>query len=172
MYKGRSIYTRLAMESILEGLGIKKDYRKEYREEELRVKKACFVSLHMRNGDLRGCIGTLSPYREDLMEEIIGNAKSAAFRDPRFPPLTPDEAEEVVISVDVLEEAERIEDVSLLDPKVYGVIVECGERRGVLLPDLPGIDSVEEQLGIAMSKGRISPGEELELYRFRVNRYH
>lgn len=173
MYRGKSIYTSLAMKSILENLGGKGEYREEFNsEEKLMEQKACFVSLHMKNGDLRGCIGTLEPYRENLMEEIIGNAKSAAFGDPRFHPLTREEAEEIEVSVDVLEKPERIEKRSQLDPKIYGVIVKKGVRRGVLLPDLPGVTDIDEQIQIAMSKAGIGAQEEVELYRFKVKRYH
>ncbi|GLI55438.1 AmmeMemoRadiSam system protein A [Propionigenium maris DSM 9537] len=173
MYRGKSIYTSLAMKSILENLGGKGEYREEFNsEEKLMAQKACFVSLHMKNGDLRGCIGTLEPYRENLMEEIIGNAKSAAFGDPRFPPLTREEVEEIEVSVDILDKPERIEKRSQLDPKVYGVIVKKGVRRGVLLPDLPGVTDIDEQIQIAMSKAGIGAQEEVELYRFKVKRYH
>ncbi len=173
MYRGRSIYTALAMKSILENLGGEGGYREEFKsQEKLMGRKACFVSLHMKNGDLRGCIGTLEPYRENLMEEIIGNAKSAAFGDPRFPPLTREEAEKIEISVDVLDKPERIEKKSQLDPKKYGVIVKRGVRRGVLLPDLPGVTDIDEQIQIAMSKAGIGLQEEVELYRFKVKRYH
>jgi len=173
MYRGRSDYTRLALESILEGFGRKKSYRDDFKGvKELKERKACFVTLHMKSGELRGCIGTLSPYREDLMEEIIGNAKSAAFGDPRFHPVTEGELEDIEISVDVLSEAVRVKDEVELDPKVYGVIVVKGGRRGVLLPDLPGIDSTDEQLGIAMDKAGISSREGMEIYKFTVERYY
>ena len=173
MYRGRSIYTSLAMKSILENMGGKKNYREEFQGKgKLPERRACFVSLHMKNGDLRGCIGTLEPYRENLLEEIIGNAKSAAFGDPRFPPLKREEMEEIEISVDVLDSPERIENKSQLDPKIYGVIVKRGERRGVLLPDLPGVTDIDEQVQIAMSKAGIGCKEEVELYRFKVKRYH
>jgi len=173
MYRGRSIYTSLAMKSILENLGGKKDFREEFKsEEKLMERRACFVSLHMKNGDLRGCIGTLEPYRENLMEEIIGNAKSAAFGDPRFSPVNRGEIEGIEVSVDVLDMPEKIESRSQLDPKIYGVIVKKGERRGVLLPDLPGVTDIEEQVQIAMSKAGIGYEEDVELYRFKVKRYH
>lgn len=173
MYRGRSDYTRLALESILERFGGRSSYRDDFRGvKELGERKACFVTLHMKSGELRGCIGTLSPYREDLMEEIIGNAKSAAFGDPRFMPVTEGELEDIEISVDVLSEAVIIEDEGELDPQVYGVIVVKGGQRGVLLPDLPGIDSAGEQIGIAMDKAGISSREGMEIYKFTVVRYH
>ena len=173
MYKGKTIYTRLALDSILEKFQEEGDYRKKYTGEEgLSERKGCFVSLHMKNGELRGCIGTLSPYRENLLEEIVGNAKSAAFGDPRFSPVRREELEDIEISVDVLEEAERVESLEELDPRIYGVIVAKNGRRGVLLPDLPGVDTVKEQVEIAMAKAGIGNRDGVELYRFRVKRYH
>ena len=173
MYRGKSIYTSLAMKSILETLGREGDFRRGFKSDErLMERRACFVSLHMKNGDLRGCIGTLEPYRENLMEEIIENAKSAAFGDPRFSPVTEEEVDEIEVSVDVLDEPERIEDEGELDPLVYGLIVIKGRRRGVLLPDLPGVEDTAEQVSIAMRKAGIYEKDGMEMYRFRVKRYH
>ncbi len=170
MYKPKSIYTEVALESILEEFSKGKKY--DSIPEELKASAACFVTLHTKDGALRGCIGTLEPFRENLYEEIWGNAKSAAFGDPRFSPLSEKELQEIVLSVDVLEEAEKIDGLDKLDPKIYGVIVRKGQRRGVLLPDIEGVDSVEEQVSIASMKGGISPGEKPELYRFKVKRYN
>ncbi|MBN2025870.1 MAG: AmmeMemoRadiSam system protein A [Actinobacteria bacterium] len=138
---------------------------------ELRGRSAAFVSLK-KQGGLRGCIGTFQPTRESLAEEIVSNAISAASRDPRFPPVSSDELEELEVSVDVLSEPEPVSDASQLDPRRYGVIVRRGNRTGLLLPDLEGVDSVEEQLEIARSKAGISPHEPIQLYRFTVDRYH
>lgn len=170
MYKPKSIYTEAALNSILENFS--KGGEISSIPEELQVKAACFVTLHQKSGELRGCIGTLEPFRENLYEEICGNAKSAAFEDPRFSPLREKELESLDISVDVLEEAERVEGPDELDPKIYGVIVTCRGRRGVLLPDIEGVDSIEEQLSIARMKGGIGPGEKAVIYRFKVKRYH
>ncbi len=130
-----------------------------------------FVSLH-RRGELRGCIGTIEPVHGDLEREVIQNAISAATRDPRFPPLRVSELADLDISVDVLTEPEPIQGLDQLDPKVYGVIVERGNRRGLLLPDLEGIDTPQEQVQIALQKAWIDPREPYRLYRFRVERYH
>lgn len=136
---------------------------------ELPARAGAFVSLH-RHGDLRGCIGTILPIHETLAGEVIANAISAATEDPRFDALTPGELVDLDIKVDVLRTPEscNIED---LDPAVYGVIASSGFRRGLLLPDLEGVDTIEQQLAIACHKGGIAPGESVELQRFRVDRH-
>ena len=138
----------------------------------LTTRAPCFVSLKTLNGELRGCIGTIEASRETLAEEIVANAISAATNDPRFEPVRADELSNLRYSVDVLfppEEAVMEE----LDPSVYGVIVEnkTGERRGLLLPDIPGIDNAEQQVEIAARKAGIRPGEPVQIYRFRVERH-
>lgn len=136
----------------------------------LAGRAGAFVSL--KKGDaLRGCIGTVEPARRNLAEEIIANAVSAAVRDPRFAPVRPEELEELSISVDVLTPMERVESTAELDPKIYGVLVRSGAHSGLLLPDLEGIDTVEEQVEIASRKAGLRPGDPVELYRFRVIRY-
>ena len=129
-----------------------------------------FISLK-KAGQLRGCIGTIQPVRPTLAEEVIDNAVSAATKDPRFQPLTLEELDEVTISVDVLGTPQRIAGLEELDPSRYGVIVKCGWRKGVLLPDLPGITTAEEQVRIARLKAGIGTEEIVELFRFEVNRY-
>ena len=138
---------------------------------EMKRKAGAFVSLH-RHGHLRGCIGTIEPMRHNVAEEVIANAISAATRDPRFLPLRPEELADLEISVDVLEDPEPIDSIEQLNPKEYGVIVQRGMRRGLLLPDLEGVDTPEEQVSIALSKAGIHPSEPYRLYRFRVTRYH
>jgi MEMO1 family protein len=142
-------------------------------DELLRSSAGAFVSLHRgRDGDLRGCIGTITPFRENLAEEIVHNAIQAATGDPRFPPLSPEELDDLEISVDVLHEAEPVNGLDALDPRSYGVIVTNGHRRGLLLPDLEGVDTPEHQVAIAMQKAGIRPGERIALERFKVDRYH
>jgi AmmeMemoRadiSam system protein A len=138
----------------------------------LAARAPCFVSLKTFEGDLRGCIGTIEPDKDTLAEEIIANAISAATRDPRFPPVTGDELATLRFSVDVLFPAEPVS-LADLDPAVYGVIVEdeSGLRRGLLLPDIPGIDRAEQQVEIAARKAGISAGTPLKLSRFRVERF-
>lgn len=131
---------------------------------------ACFVTLHNRYGDLRGCIGTLAPTTARLADEIVSNAISAATRDPRFPPVRKEELADLAISVDVLSEPE-VATKADLDPKRYGVIVKKGLQRGVLLPDLDGVDSVDQQLAIACRKAGINPTGSYDIERFTVTRH-
>ena len=138
---------------------------------EMQGQSGAFVSLHDRRGNLRGCIGTIELQQPTVAQEVIQNAISAATRDPRFPPVQPEELEDLDVKVDVLTEPELIDSQDQLDPKRYGVIVESGWRRGLLLPDLEGVDTVEYQLEIAMRKAGIRPGEPIKLYRFEVKRY-
>jgi len=137
-------------------------------------KAGVFVSLHQRKThDLRGCIGTISPCYKSITQEIIHNALSAAFRDPRFDPLQPEELAGLEINVDVLSEPESIDGRGGLDPKQYGVIVSMSDGRGgVLLPDLPGVDTVDRQLQIACQKAGIDyQSEYFAIERFTVVRY-
>ena len=129
-----------------------------------------FVSIH-KHGKLRGCIGTIQATTGCVAEEIIQNAISASTRDPRFEPITPDELKWLEINVDVLMPPEPIESEAELDVKRYGVIVSSGRKRGLLLPDLDGVDTVEQQVSIAMQKGGIRPGENVRLERFEVIRH-
>ena len=129
-----------------------------------------FVSLHT-HGQLRGCIGTTGPTTESVAWEIVQNAVSACSRDPRFPPVTVSELDSLEYSVDVLGRPESVSSSSELDVKKYGVIVSCGGRRGLLLPDLEGVDTVEEQIDIARQKGGISAREKYTLERFEVVRH-
>ncbi|MFB0559116.1 MAG: MEMO1 family protein [Dehalococcoidales bacterium] len=137
---------------------------------EMKQKAGVFVSIH-KLGELRGCIGTFEPQQENVAEEIITNAISSATRDPRFPPVAPNELKDLTYSVDVLTKPEPVPDESHLDPKKYGVIVESGLRRGLLLPDLEGVDSVDYQVDICRQKAGIMPDEPINLYRFEVKRY-
>ena len=137
---------------------------------EMRERAGVFVSLH-KQGQLRGCIGTFEPSKDDVAEEIVANAISSSTMDPRFPPVTASELDDLEYSVDILTAPEPIVDLSQLDPREYGVIVESGWKRGLLLPDLEGVDSVEEQIAICRLKAGISASEPVELYRFQVRRF-
>ena len=138
---------------------------------EMKSRRAgVFVSLH-RLGRLRGCIGTILPVTGSIAEEIMRNAVCAATEDPRFPPVEPDELALLEYSVDVLSDPESIESESELDPKKYGVIVESRGRRGLLLPDLDGVDTPEEQIAISKRKAGIGDGERVSLQRFTVTRH-
>jgi len=143
---------------------------KDVHEEFPEKKAGVFVSIKKR-GKLRGCIGTIYPTKHSIVEEIISNAISSATRDPRFSPIMEEELEFLTYNVDVLSKPEKIENVSLLDPKKYGVIVNSGFKKGVLLPDLEGVDTPQMQVNIAKSKAGIFPDENFELYRFTVTRH-
>jgi AMMECR1 domain-containing protein len=111
------------------------------------------------------------PTRTNVAEEIVANAISSATQDPRFMPVEASELDDLEYSVDILTEPEPVRSTDQLDPRKYGVIVECGYRRGLLLPDLAGVDKVEEQIEICRAKAGISDGEPIRLYRFRVERF-
>jgi AmmeMemoRadiSam system protein A len=130
-----------------------------------------FVCLKSK-GMLRGCIGTFEPAEPDVAHEVVRNAISAATCDPRFACIRDHELDTIEYSVDVLSPTEPIADKSLLDPKRYGVIVQAGGKRGLLLPDLEGVNTAEQQVSIAMQKAGIAPGTPVKLFRFEVKRYH
>jgi len=137
---------------------------------EMEEKAGVFVSIH-KHDELRGCIGTFEPAEENVAQEIIRNAISSATADPRFLPITPEELNDLNYSVDVLTEPEPIDSKDQLDIKKYGAIVEAGWRRGLLLPDLEGVGSVDHQIDICRQKAGIAPDEPVQLYRFEVKRY-
>lgn len=139
-------------------------------EELTKKRSGVFVSLH-EDGQLRGCIGTIGPVTSCVAEEIIRNAISASTQDPRFDPVKPDELDKLVYSVDVLGEKENIDSPSELDVKKYGVIVTNGGRRGLLLPNLDGVDTVDDQISIAKRKAGIGDKEPVKLQRFEVVRH-
>ncbi|HOV70116.1 MAG TPA: AmmeMemoRadiSam system protein A, partial [Clostridia bacterium] len=165
-------YVRLARESLTVYLESGKELRglPGYVTEEMKnTRRGVFVSLK-KHGELRGCIGTIMPTTESVAWEIVRNAIEAGLNDPRFDSVEPEELDDITFSVDVLTEPEpaRRED---LDPKKYGVIVSSGYRRGLLLPDLDGVESVDAQLSIALRKAGISPAEDYKIERFRVIRH-
>jgi len=139
---------------------------------EFQKQAGVFVSLHKR-GKLRGCIGTYLPQQNNVASEIVKNAISAATRDPRFPAVKESELDELEISVDVLSPPETVPSKEALDPDKYGVIVSKGWQRGLLLPNLEGVSTVEEQLEIAKQKAGLNgiPDEKVEIQRFTVTRY-
>lgn len=139
-------------------------------EEMLNQRAGAFVSIH-KFGRLRGCIGTIMATTDCVAKEIIENAISASTRDPRFDPIEAEELKYLEINVDVLSDPEEIGSMDDLDVKKYGVIVSSGFKRGLLLPDLEGVDTVEEQVSIAMEKGGIRPDEKIRLERFEVIRH-
>jgi AmmeMemoRadiSam system protein A len=132
-----------------------------------------FVSLHLPDGSLRGCLGTVAATRGCLAEEVVANAVAASSRDPRFLPVSQDELEGLHVSVDVLGEPEEVEGPAELDPARYGIIVRTEDgRQALLLPDLVGVTSTDQQLRLTCRKGGIHPERDrYRLYRFRVDRY-
>lgn len=144
---------------------------KDVPDELLTTRAGAFVTLH-EHGRLRGCIGTIEATQDSVAEEILQNAMSASSYDPRFAPVSADELAELVYSVDVLGQAEPVESAAALDPKRYGVIVESGNKRGLLLPDLDGIGTADEQIAIARQKAGIGKSEQVRLSRFEVVRHH
>ena len=139
-------------------------------QEMLSKKAGAFVSLH-KNGALRGCIGTIAPTTDCIAKEIIQNAVSSGLYDSRFPPVDKSELPFLTYKVDILDEPENIESANDLDVKQYGVIVQSGFKRGLLLPNLDGVDSVEAQISISCQKAGILPHEDFSLQRFKVTRY-
>jgi AmmeMemoRadiSam system protein B/AmmeMemoRadiSam system protein A len=137
---------------------------------EMQNRAGVFVSIH-KEGALRGCIGTFEPVAENVAGEIIENAISSATRDPRFLPVAPEELDDLDYSVDVLTEPEQIEGENQMDPGKYGVIVQSGLRRGLLLPDLEGVETAKQQITICRQKAGISSDAPVKLYRFEVKRY-
>jgi AmmeMemoRadiSam system protein A/AmmeMemoRadiSam system protein B len=170
-YNNSDSYIRLAKDSITNYISNKKEIDiPDYVEDKLKnEKKAVFVSIH-KFGKLRGCIGTILPTKECIAKEIIDNAINAATLDSRFDVISKDELPFLEINVDELTIPEKTTKDEL-DPKKYGVIVTSGFKRGLLLPDLDGIDTVEEQIEIAMKKGNISSNDKIELERFEVIRH-
>ena len=168
-----SIYVKLARNTIIEYIKNHKvvEVPDNLPEELLNKQSGVFVSIH-KFGSLRGCIGTFLPTTDNIASEIIRNAISAATNDYRFPPIVVDELEWLEINVDVLSEPKPVTNMNILDPKKYGVIVRNEEKSGLLLPNLDGVDTVEEQLKIAKKKAGILDSDEYEIEYFEVRRYN
>ena len=167
---GMSPLARLAKKTVETFVKKGKTSKPEELTPEMGERAGVFVSIHKLD-ELRGCIGTFEPTKDNVAEEIIANAVSSATRDPRFPPVAPNELKDLEYSVDILSKPEPVADKSQLDAKKYGVIVQCGGRRGLLLPDLEGVDSIDYQIDICRQKAGIAPDEPIKLYRFEVRRY-
>jgi AmmeMemoRadiSam system protein A len=137
---------------------------------EMNEKAGVFVCIK-KHGKLRGCIGTYNPCCENVAFETIRNAISAATRDPRFSRVSQNELKDLEYSVDILSPPQKVTNLTELNPKKYGIIIVSGNKRGLLLPDLEGVNTVEEQLNIAKMKASITPEEDFEIYKFEVKRY-
>jgi len=166
-------YVRLARETIEHYMkhGEILDVKPSDPPELTERKAGVFVSLH-RQGRLRGCIGTILPTTDSIADEIIHNAIQSCAHDPRFYPLRPEELTDLEISVDILSDPQPVSDPRFLDPKRFGVIVSRGSRKGLLLPDLEGVDTVAQQLSIALRKAGIDEDESYTISRFEVIRHH
>ena len=138
--------------------------------DEMKQRAGVFVSIH-KHGELRGCIGTFEPIMATVAEEIIRNAISSATEDPRFNKVTVSELPDLDYSIDILTSPIPVTDIKTLNPKKDGVIVQAGYRRGLLLPDLEGVDTVEQQINICRMKAGINPNEPIKVYSFQVRRY-
>lgn len=139
-------------------------------KELLEEKSAMFTSIHEFD-KLRGCVGTFIPTQDNIAEELINSSINASVRDFRFPKITEEELPYIDVSVYKLFPPELVEDKEMLDPKKYGIIVSSEYKRGLLLPDLPGIDTIDEQITIARRKGNILPDEDITIERFLVEKY-
>ena len=165
-------YVKLARRSIEEYIRTGKEIEipENLPREMYRQKAGVFVSIKEEDR-LRGCMGTIRPAKSCIAGEILSNAITAAIRDPRFTPIETAELDKLIIHVDVLGEAEAIDSLKELDVKRYGVIVTRGHRRGLLLPNLEGIDTIEDQIAIAKEKAGIRKEEQVQLERFEVVRH-
>ena len=177
MFEPKTTHTQVAWNTIKTYIktGDVSELEKKSPPEELSEQLACFVTLHKTDGSLRGCIGTVEPIKPNLYQEIINNAVSAITRDTRFPPVTGDELEDIDVSVDVLSKPEKVDTIENLDPSVYGVIVSDGKfKKGLLLPGIEGINSVEKQLNITKRKAGLEGMDNaaLDIYYFTTTRYH
>ena len=165
---------RETIESYVRGKKVVNVPAEEELTPDMKQQGGVFVSIK-KKGQLRGCIGTIEPREANVAQEVIHNAISAATRDPRFPPISPEELDDLDISVDVLTTPEPIESLDQLDPKRYGLIVQSLEdplKRGLLLPDLPSIRTAEEQFHhTKVFKAGIADDEPTQMYRFEVIRY-
>lgn len=171
--KKESIPVTLARKSIIYYLqnGKKMEVPEGLPPEFIIERAGVFVSLK-KEGRLRGCIGTFLPTKNNIASEIIENAVSAAIYDPRFAPVKLEEIDKLSISVDILSPLEPVGDISQLNPKKYGVVVSSGFKKGLLLPDLEGVDTPEQQINIARQKAGIYADENFTIERFTVKRYH
>jgi hypothetical protein len=130
-----------------------------------------FVSIHNKTGELRGCVGTFHTTEQFLSEQVIKSAVSACSRDPRFAAVEPWELPLIDVKVDVLSPFEPVDSADQLDVKHYGLMVESGWKRGLLLPDIPGVADVQQQIEIAAMKAGLRRHESFQMYRFTVQRY-
>jgi len=162
--------TRLAKETVESYVHKKELPQPQELTPEMKDRAGVFVCIK-KHDKLRGCIGTFEPTKCNVAQETMANAISSATRDPRFPPVAAAELPDLTYSVDVLTKPVPVKSKDELDPRKYGIIVESGGRRGLLLPDLEGVDTVEQQIDICRQKAGIDYDEPVKLYKFEVKRY-
>jgi AmmeMemoRadiSam system protein A len=162
--------TRLAKETVESYVRKKELPQPKELTPEMKERAGVFVCIK-KHGALRGCIGTFEPTKSNVAQETMANAVSSATRDPRFSPVDAAELPDLTYSVDVLTKPVPVKSKDELDPRKYGVIVESGGRRGLLLPDLEGVDTVEKQIDICRQKAGIYSDDPGKLYKFEVKRY-
>lgn len=158
---------RLAKESIKENIEGRTLFLPVELDEKYGAAAGLFVTLK-KDGQLRGCIGSLNPREKTLAREVARNARLAASKDPRFPEVALDELDRLTIQIEVITPPEPVENPHSLDPAVDGLIVRSGKKQGVLLPGLEGVDTVDQQIAICRKKGEIRPEEKEEYFTFRV----
>jgi AmmeMemoRadiSam system protein A len=163
--------TRLAKETVESYVRKKELSQPQELTPEMKDRAGVFVCIK-KHDKLRGCIGTFEPTKSNVAQETMANAISSATRDPRFAPVAIVELSDLTYSVDVLTKPLPVKSKDELDPRKYGVIVESGGRRGLLLPDLEWVDTVEQQIDICRQKAGIYPDEPIKLYKFEVKRYN
>ena len=148
------------------------DPPKNLPQEFLLKKAGAFVTI-LENGNLKGCIGTYLPTRENIAQEIIHNAITAATEDYRFNSVTENDLDNLSYEVYILEKPEKIKNISQLDPLKYGVLVKSNTgKSGLLLPDLEGLNTTEKQLEAVCVKAGINPElENIEIYKFEAKKY-
>lgn len=136
----------------------------------LSESRGVFVSIKNHRG-LRGCMGSVVPRKKSILEEVIFQTKQASMNDPRFDPLSQSDLLEITVTVELLSDLERVENSDELNPQIYGVLIQSGENRSLLLPNLEGIDDVETQLKIASNKGGFTVNEIETIHRFTVEKF-
>jgi AmmeMemoRadiSam system protein B/AmmeMemoRadiSam system protein A len=161
---------KLAKDAVEEWVQKRKVIHPANLTDEMKQQAGTFVCVK-KFGELRGCIGTFEPTTENVAQEIVANAIGTVSHDPRFEPVQSHELKDLEYTVDVLTSPEPVASKQELDPKRYGLIVEAGYRRGLLLPDLEGVDTVDQQIEICRQKGGIDPDEPVKMYRFEVKRF-
>lgn len=163
-------YLALARTALRTYLEDKTIYQMDTIPEDMRKRAGVFVSYYKGN-ELRGCLGSIHPYKPTLAEEIIRNAIHAGTKDARFPPITIKELQQLHIRIDILFALEPVFFIDELDPKTYGLLVTSGERQGILLPNLKGIDTPEQQVAMALQKAGIDSNDYYTMERFQVIRH-